>query len=108
NGSVFGQSGFNDYVVAEATKDGLNWTPIANGYNSSVNANWLSAFNASKSGNASMAVTENFDLKTNFHAGDTLLVRFRLFSNNDNTTAWGWSIDNLYIQQAPTEITGQP
>jgi hypothetical protein len=51
-----------------------------------------------------MSVTENFDLKNNFHSGDTLLIRFRLFSNSDNIEGWGWSIDNLFIQQTPTEV----
>jgi len=102
SGSVFGQSTFNDYVIAEATKDGLNWAPISKGYNSSVNTNWQAGFAAATAGNPSLTITENFDLKTNFKAGDTLLVRFRLYSNNDNVTGWGWSIDNLYIQQVPT------
>jgi hypothetical protein len=104
NGSVFGQKEFNDYVVAEATKDGLNWTPIGNGYNSSIQASWLTAYNGNTPGNVSMTITENFDLKSNFQVDDTLLVRFRLYSNHDIKVGWGWSIDNLYIQQAPTAI----
>lgn len=104
NGSVFGQSAFNDYVIAEATKDGLTWIPIANGYNSASNSNWLSAFNSAKSGDQSLTATESFDLKSNFKTGDTLLIRFRLYSNTDNTVGWGWSIDNLYIQQTPAAV----
>lgn len=104
SGAVFGQRSFNDYVIAEATKDGLNWIPISNGYNSSANADWLSAYNANKSGDISMTKTESFDLKTNFQAGDTLLIRFRLTANGDNTISWGWSIDNLYVQQTPTAV----
>ncbi len=103
-GSTFGQSSFNDYVIAEGTKDGLTWIPISNGYNSSANSNWLSAFNSLKSGDRSLTVTESFDLKNNFKAGDTLLIRFSLYSNGDNTVGWGWSIDNLFIQQTPTAI----
>ncbi|MBI1766739.1 MAG: T9SS type A sorting domain-containing protein, partial [Bacteroidetes bacterium] len=103
SGSVFGQNSFNDYVIAEATKDGLTWKPIANGYNSTSNSNWLSAFNT-KPGDQSLTVTENFDLKNNFKTGDTLLIRFRLYSNADNTVGWGWSIDNLYIQQTPAAV----
>ncbi len=101
-GSVFGQSGFNDYVIIEGTKDGLAWAKIANGYNASANANWLAALNAFQSGSPSLSVTETFDLKNTFAAGDTLLIRFRLHANNDGTTGWGWSVDNLYIQQQPT------
>jgi hypothetical protein len=103
-GSVFGQKAFNDYVVVEATKDGLNWIPIANGYNSSAQSGWLTAYNAGTQGDISMTATENFDLKTNFQATDTLLVRFRLNSNHDSKVGWGWSIDNIYIQQTPTAV----
>src|SRR6185369_3711116 len=101
---VFGQKAFNDYVVAEATKDGLNWTSIANGYNSSAQASWLAAYNGNTPGDPSMTITENFDLKNNFQVGDTLLVRFRLNSNHDTQVGWGWSIDNIYIQQTPTAV----
>lgn len=103
-GSSFGQSAFNDYVVVEGTKDGLTWTPIANGYNASANANWASTFTASGSGSASLFITETFDLKNKFAATDTLLIRFRLHANNDGIAAWGWAIDNLYIQQQPTAV----
>jgi hypothetical protein len=101
-GSVFGQSAFNDYVVVEATKDGVTWTPIANGYNASANATWLAAYTAVQSGAIGMSVTETFDLKNKFVPTDTLLIRFRLHGSNETTAAWGWSVDNLYIQQAPT------
>jgi hypothetical protein len=103
-GSVFGQSAFNDYVIVEATKDGLTWTKIANGYNASSNANWLAAYKANQTGSPPLAITETFDLKNNFASGDTLLIRFRLHANGDATTGWGWSVDNLYIQQQPTGV----
>jgi len=82
----------------------LTWTKVANGYNASANANWLAAYNAKNSGDPSFSVTETIDLKNNFATGDTLLFRFRLHANSDATTGWGWSIDNLYIQQQPTGI----
>lgn len=103
-GSVFGQSAFNDYVVVEGSKNGLNWIKVGNGYNSSSDANWLSTFNGTKAGTPSMFVTETFDLKNSFNSGDTLLIRFRLHSNSDAVTGWGWSFDNLYIQQDPTGV----
>jgi len=101
-GSVFGQSTFNDFVIVEATKDGLTWINVANGYNASSNANWLTAFNTASPGSPLLSVAETFDLKNSFKAGDTLLFRFRLHANSDATTGWGWSIDDLYIQQQPT------
>lgn len=102
-GSVFGQPAFKDYVVVEATTDGINWTPIANGYDASINNDWLAAFNAAQVGNRSLLTDRNINLHNTFEAGDTVLFRFRLFANA-TINGWGWAVDDLYIQQAPTAI----
>ena len=99
-GASFGQDAFNDYVVVEATKDGLNWMPIEDGYNASANTNWQAAFDGSAEINTSLFVDHTIDLTNNFAVGDTLLFRFRLFSNAD-IFAWGWVIDDIYIQTEP-------
>jgi hypothetical protein len=101
--SVFTETEFKDYVVVEATKDGMNWTPISDGYDASFNNSWLTAFNANQPGNTNIFVDHNIDLTNRFNVNDTLLFRFRLFSDN-SVTAWGWAIDDLYIQQKPTGI----
>jgi photosystem II stability/assembly factor-like uncharacterized protein len=103
-GSVFGQAAFNDYVVVEATRDGVTWNPLANGYNATANTSWLSTYTSKQSAVPSLVVTETFDLKNKFNPGDTLLVRFRLHSTNETLTAWGWSVDDLFIQQVPTGV----
>ncbi len=102
--AVFGQPEFKDYVVVESTKDGFTWVPLKNGYNSSANASWQTTFNNSQSGTLAMEVDEDVNLTNTVAVGDTLLFRFRLSSNNDGTAGWGWSIDDLYIQQVPTGI----
>ena len=102
-GSLFGQPAFKDYVVVEATKDGLTWTPIENGYDASFNNNWLSAYTSVQPGNSGLFVDHNVNLTSQFKVGDTLLFRMRLYSDNTNT-AWGWAVDDLYIQQKPTGI----
>ncbi len=99
-GTSFGEVAFNDYVVVEATKDGLNWMPIEDGYNASANANWEAAFNGSSEINSALFVDHSIDLTNNYAVGDTLLFRFRLLSNSD-TFAWGWVIDDIYIQTEP-------
>jgi len=99
-GSSFGEAAFNDYVVVEATKDGLNWTPIEDGYNASANTNWEAAFNGSAEINNALFVDHSIDLTDNYEVGDTLLFRFRLSSNTD-IFAWGWVIDDIYIQTEP-------
>ncbi len=103
-GSAFGQTAFNDYVVTEGTKDGITWIPIANGYNATANPTWLSNYQGTQSGTIAMTVTETVDLKNKFNPTDTLLIRFRLHATKEAATAWGWSVDNLYIQQTPTGV----
>lgn len=106
-GATFGQPEFKDYVVVEATKDGLTWTPIENGYNASFNSNWLSTYTSFQPGNYNLLIYHNIDLTSRFKVGDTLLFRMRLYSDNANT-GWGWSLDDLYIQQKPTGIAEFP
>lgn len=103
SGSSFGQPAFKDYVVAEATKDGMNWIPIANGYNASFNSSWLTTYNSGQAGTSNLFIDQNINLKDKFNVNDTLLFRFRLFSDN-SINAWGWAIDDLFIQQKPTGI----
>lgn len=102
-GSVFGQPAFKDYVVVEATKDGVNWTPIADGYDASTNDNWLAAYTAGQVGTRAMLVDHNINLTNTLQAEDTVLFRFRLWTNA-TISNWGWSIDDLYIQQVPTGV----
>ncbi len=103
-GATFGQPDFKDYVAVEATEDGLNWVPLKDGYNSSLNQNWLTAYNANSNGTPSLEINQEVNIRNKFKAKDTLLFRFRLKANEDNTTSWGWSVDNIFIQQQPTGI----
>ncbi len=108
NGTVFGDDEFWDYVIVEGSKDfGKTWQPIVNGYDSRANISWLNKYNSNFSGQDSKAVgskelfiNRQFSLtgNGNFKAGDTILIRFRLFSD-PYANGWGWAIDNLRIQQ---------
>ena len=40
-----------------------------------------------------------------FSVGDTVKLRFRLFSD-PFTVGWGWAIDDLYIQMDPPVVSG--
>jgi photosystem II stability/assembly factor-like uncharacterized protein len=102
-GSAFGQPQFKDYVVVEGTKDGVTWIPISPGYDASFNSSWLSTYTANQPGTIDQSVDHNVDLTKQFAVGDTLLFRFRLFSDNAGV-GWGWSVDDLYIQQKPTGV----
>jgi hypothetical protein len=103
----FSEALFWDFVIVEGSKDmGSTWIPFSPGYDSGANEYWESAFVNSTVNNNSQAVgTQNMFLKnvinltedTGFSAGDTVLFRFRLASDN-SMNGWGWAIDNLEIQ----------
>ncbi|MEM6802121.1 MAG: T9SS type A sorting domain-containing protein, partial [Bacteroidota bacterium] len=96
--SVFGQASFYDYVVVEGSKDLKNWQALAQGYDASYDASWTSAYNNGRKGIASMFVDHSVDLQNTFEAGDTIAIRFRLFTD-PLATGWGWAIDDLEIQK---------
>ncbi|MGI9544368.1 MAG: T9SS type A sorting domain-containing protein, partial [Cyclobacteriaceae bacterium] len=107
SGTNFGDTDFYDYVVVEGTKDGINWEPIADGYDSNFDPKWLTAYNAEGTGDESMYVSHRVDLLETFNPGDTVFFRFRLFSD-PFTAGWGWIIDDLNIQDQVTGIDDEP
>jgi hypothetical protein len=116
NGTVFGDDEFWDYVIIEASRDsGRNWLPLLDGYDSGASSTWRTLYNSSISGQNSTAegtrdhfINREFTLtgNGNFKAGDTILIRFRLFSD-PYANGWGWVIDNLRIQK-PVSVNFVP
>ncbi|MGQ7870133.1 T9SS type A sorting domain-containing protein [Sunxiuqinia sp. sy24] len=112
-GSLFGDEDFWDYVIIEGSKTGTdNWLPLTDGYDARENTNWLTNYNNSIQGNNSTAIgKESYYIKReltliangNFKEGDTVFIRFRLFSD-PYAHGWGWAIDDLLIQDPPTAI----
>ncbi len=100
-----------DYVIVEASKNkGKTWKPLTESYDSGINDSWKMQFSGTlksnmsdASGHENMFWQHNIDLTANnsFSAGDTLLFRFRLASDN-SVNGWGWAIDNLKIQNVNT------
>ena len=105
-GSVFGFSDFYDYVIVEASKDyGKSWFGLADGYDSRIVSSWETAYNSLVSGqNSTFVGKESMMLPHYFYPrisdkisdGDSLLIRFRLFSD-PYANGWGWAIDDLKI-----------
>lgn len=103
----YGDDNFWDYVIIEGSRDfGETWLEITDGYDAGYNYTWEQNYNADivgqdseTEGSAEWFVTRNIDLlrSGNFNAGDTILVRFRLYSD-PYARGWGWVIDNLRIQ----------
>lgn len=119
-GSVFGSSDFYDYVIVEGSKNfGKTWFNLTNGYDSRLVSSWESAYNSSIVGyNSTFIGTESMLQKhtflyrpsDNISAGDTLLLRFRLYSD-PFSNGWGWVIENLKINpliDAVAEISNNP
>jgi hypothetical protein len=105
-GSVFGSSDFYDYVIVEGSKNfGRTWFNLIDGYDSRLFPSWETAYNSSIVGyNSTFIGSESMLQKhvflcrpsDNISAGDTLLVRFRLFSD-PYSNGWGWVIEDLKI-----------
>ncbi len=104
----YGDDNFWDYVIVEASSDNREpWFPLTDGYDSGAYSIWENAYNDSISGDNSTTspipdwyFQRNINLleNGNFSVGDTILIRFRLFSD-PYAHGWGWTIDNLRIQQ---------
>lgn len=112
--SEYGDPSFYDYVILEASNDfGETWTDITKGYDSGFRPDWKQSFNSSISleGNSTatglesmMATHTIFPLGSDsLSYGDTLLFRFRLYSD-PLAVGWGWAIDDLKINQLINNI----
>ncbi len=109
--SDFSDEKFRDFVIVEASKNnGTNWHALVNGYDSRINSSWEDQFSRTLKSSVSVAAvhenmfwkqTINLTENPEFSAGDTVLFRFRLASDN-SINGWGWAIDNLKIQNITT------
>lgn len=106
-GSVFGDPSFYDYVVVEGSSDGATWTPLADGYDSRADSAWLAAYTANAPGDSTLFRHHELNLLDTYAAGETILLRFRLFTDA-SSTRWGWAVDNLEVQDRLTGVSSQP
>ncbi len=107
NGSVFGDNEFWDYVIVEGSRDGINWLPLADGYDCRDESVWESAWNSGTPGNSSMFRNRIVDLTPTFAWNETVLLRFRLYSDGF-VEGWGWAIDNLAVQDGAVAVDDVP
>jgi photosystem II stability/assembly factor-like uncharacterized protein len=102
---------FWDYVIVEGTRDGANWVPLVPGYDSRANAGWSTRYESQRTGDggssapgdSELFVTRTIDLLETFDPGDTIFIRFRLYSD-PAVVAWGWAIDDIVIQPEGVRI----
>ncbi len=94
-----------DYLVVEATRDGLNWQTLTEPITSLSQPQWAEAYTNRAEGDASLLVRHELDLGTFFAPGELIRVRFR-FDTDHGTQAWGWGITHLAV--FPSKITPEP
>jgi hypothetical protein len=97
----------NDFVVVEATQNGLDWIELTPRYDARLVPAWLSAYTAGQPGTKAMLTDHQVNLLDYFSAGEEVLIRFRM-KTNGTVHAWGWAVDLVSIQQAPTGLTETP
>jgi len=105
-GSIYGFSDFYDYVIIEGSKNfGKTWFGLADGYDSRFLSTWETAYNSefdeqnsTFKGTESMMITHTLypRVPEYISSGDSILLRFRLFSD-PYANGWGWVIDDLEI-----------
>ena len=98
-GSTYGDWNFWDYVIVEASKDGEYWKELIDGYDSDADPAWRTAYNSGAFGNPDLIRDRQINFSPHFSVGDTVKVRFRMFS--DDLTVSNWMVDDLYIQKDP-------
>jgi hypothetical protein len=111
DGSIFGSNDFFDYVIVEGSNDnGVTWKPLVDGYDCRDQLSWYDRWttNVSENNSTGIGTKDLFVKRTinmldngNFKTGETILIRFRLFSD-PYSHGWGWIIDNLAIQDFET------
>lgn len=104
-GSSYGDFDYWDYVIVEASKDGVVWKALIDGYDADADPAWRAAYNSNTFANPDMLRDRQVNFKPHFNEGDTVKVRLRLFSD-DLTVGWGWLVDDLYIQKETPVVQG--
>ncbi len=103
-GSVYPEQAFYDYMVVEATKDGINWEALSLGYDFSYNSAWSNEENVYTNTPSAKDYVDHFiNLYDKFEAEDTILIRFKLHSD-PYSVGWGWALDSLRIQENSSNV----
>ena len=103
NGTVYPDSEFWDYVTIEGSVDGQNWIPMITPYDSRFDNVWKNKYLTSADPDNSDYRSHIFKTTDFFNAGDVILIRFKLFSD-EAAVGWGWIIDDLEIQKGALSL----
>ncbi|MCB9206881.1 MAG: T9SS type A sorting domain-containing protein [Ignavibacteriales bacterium] len=101
-GSLFGDKNFKDFVIVEGCNNLGEWKSLLSGYDSREFPEWFDAWNNGAL-LRNLYKTRILYLTDTFDTQDTILIRFRLYSDNE-INGWGWTIDSLQIQDVLSDI----
>jgi len=92
--------GLWDYVVVQGRKKGSSeWTDLISKYDAREHTEWLSVYDLGLNGDSTLYKNREINFSPSFIEGDTVMVRF-LLESDDWLVAWGWAIDDLFIQSS--------
>ena len=105
-GAQFGTTDFYDYAVVEGSINGVEWLPLMDGYDfRAVKPKFNKTADSIPTNN--MFINHEVSLLDVFSENDTILIRFRLFSD-PYTNGWGWIIDDLKIEHNAIVSVNKP
>ncbi len=94
------EGGFWDYVIVQGRKKGdSEWTDLITKYDAREHTEWLSTYNSGLNGAHNLYKNREINFSPSFVEGDTVMVRF-LLESDEYANAWGWAIDDLFIQSS--------
>jgi hypothetical protein len=112
-GSYFGSPDFYDYIIVEASKNfGKTWFFLEPGYDSRISSffetTYTRAFlgmNSTAIGRENMYALHTLDLRSSpkLVKGDTIMLRFRLFSD-PYAHGWGWVIEDFSFRSIASDV----
>jgi len=103
----FGNPEFYDFVTIEATSDnGETWITL-DGYDSSREDIWTTAYELGISGGNELILSNQIGLSGFFEEGEVVYLRFRLVSD-PFVEGWGWMIDNIELKSQVTAVKALP
>jgi hypothetical protein len=103
-GALPGTAEFNDYVVVQGSKDGVNWINLVDEYDANSRNDWRESYAIGEAGFHDLYKFRGIDLLKTFAPNDEIIIRFVLVANLKEE-GWGWAIDGLKIQ-TDNVITG--
>jgi len=104
---TFGNPSFYDFVTVEGTNDnGETWVTL-DGYDSSKEDDWATAYEMGSNGSAELIQSNQIGLSGFFEEGDIVYLRFRLVSD-PLVEGWGWMIDNIELKSQLTAVQELP